>query len=129
MAQLTNYSVAGAFSVLVAAVAFLRRAPRGNTEQMETARQRRILATGRITDGAVIDVQELDSATDHGRQIIMYAYDVAGVHYDCSQDVTLLRPWVDLHSCRIGVATSVRYDPQNPGDSIVVAEHWCGPYS
>jgi hypothetical protein len=129
MAQLYTYGMTGALSFLVAAVALMRGGRKRTEEQIETTRLRRIVATGRITDGAVIDVQELDSTTDHGRQIIMYAYDVAGVHYDCSQDVTLLRPWVDLHSCRIGVATSVRYDPQNPGDSIVVAERWCGPYA
>ncbi len=129
MAQLYTYGMTGALSFVVAAMALLRRGGRGTSSQMEMARLRRIVATGRITDGAVIDVQELDSATDHARQVIMYTYDVAGVHYDCSQDVTLLRPWVDLHSCRIGVATSVRYDPQNPSDSIVVAERWCGPHS
>jgi hypothetical protein len=33
---------------------------------------------------------------------------------------------VDVYSCRLGLATSVKYDTQNPGDSIVVAEGWTG---
>ncbi len=47
-------------------------------------------------------------------QMVIYTYDVAGVQYECSQDVTHLRQFLDLHSCRIGVATSVKYDPQPP---------------
>jgi hypothetical protein len=59
-------------------------------------------------------------------QLVFYTYDVAGVQYECSQDVTHLRQYLDLHSCRIGVTTSVKYDPHSPGNSIVVAETWCG---
>ena len=45
---------------------------------------------------------------------------------EASQDITYLRQWVNLHSCRLGVPTSVRYDPQNPGNSLVVTERWMG---
>ena len=55
-----------------------------------------------------------------------YKYDVAGVTYECSQDVTYLRHWINLHSCRLGLHTSVKYDPQNPGNSLVVSENWMG---
>jgi hypothetical protein len=51
---------------------------------------------------------------------------VAGVSYEASQDVTYLRQRINLQSCRLGVPTSVRYDPQNPGNSLVVAEKWNG---
>jgi len=40
--------------------------------------------------------------------------------------VTYLRPMINLHSCRLGLPTSVRYDTQNPGNSIVVSEGWMG---
>jgi hypothetical protein len=48
------------------------------------------------------------------------------VTYEASQDVTHLRHRVDLHTCRIGVPTSVKYDPHNPANSIIVAEEWSG---
>ncbi len=95
-------------------------------EQRETLRRQRVSAQGRITDGTVLDVQEFDPGAGYPVQMIVYTYDVAGVHYECSQDVSQLRQFVDLHSCRIGVATSVKYDRRHPGDSIVVAESWCG---
>src|ERR1035438_8335018 len=31
-----------------------------------------------------------------------------------------------LHSCRLGLPTSVKYDPHNPGNSLVVSESWMG---
>jgi len=48
------------------------------------------------------------------------------VSYEASQDVTYLRQLINLHSCRLGVPTSVRYDPQNPINSMVVSERWVG---
>jgi hypothetical protein len=40
--------------------------------------------------------------------------------------VTYLRQWINLHSCRLGLPTSVKYDPHNPGNSLVVSESWMG---
>ncbi|MDR3763259.1 MAG: hypothetical protein P4M01_04115 [Acidobacteriota bacterium] len=120
------YAIAAA--VLLLGALALRLARRGGKSAglREVLRRQRINTTGRITDGTVLDVQEFDSDTDHGAQYVLYTYDVAGVQYECSQDVTRLRQFLDLHSCRIGVNTSVKYDPHQPGNSIVVAETWCG---
>jgi len=120
------YPAAGVLALLgISALTLMRR--RGKTpEQREVLRRQRINAQGRITDGTVIDVQEFDSDTDCPVQMVIYTYGVAGVQYECSQEVTQLRQYLDLHSCRIGVNTSVKYDPHHPGNSIVVAENWCG---
>jgi hypothetical protein len=121
-----NYSFAlGALGVAILGYALLRRKP---TSPDEVERKRRVWLTevGRITDGTVIDVQELPAGTRNPAIMLIYQYDVAGVSYEASQDVTYLRQWINLHSCRLGVPTSVRYDPHNPGNSLVVAEGWIG---
>jgi hypothetical protein len=94
----------------------------------EIERERRdwLNQVGRITDGTVIDVQELVPNGHAAATMLIFQYDVGGVSYEASQDVTYLRQLVNLHSCRLGVPTSVRYDPQNPGNSIVVSEKWMG---
>ncbi len=120
------YATAAIVLLAGAAALFLVRRGGSSPAQREVLRRTRINQTGRITDGTVLDVQEFDSTTDHGTQLVVYTYDVAGVQYECSQDVTCLRQFLDLHSCRIGVNTSVKYDPHHPGNSIVVAETWCG---
>lgn len=102
------------------------RARRKSPEQRERERRERLNQVGRITDGTVIDVSELSENGRGAMQLLIYNYDVRGVSYEASQDITHLRQYVDLHSCRIGVPTSVKYDPQNPGNSIIVSERWNG---
>jgi hypothetical protein len=110
---------------------FLRRKPK-SPEELERERREWLDRVGRITDGTVIDVQEMTvngskkSSAPRAATLLIYHYDVAGVSYEASQDVTYLRQWINLHSCRLGLPTSVRYDPHNPGNSIVVSEKWMG---
>jgi len=98
-----------------------RRSP----AQRERERREKISATGRITDGTVLDVREAEEAGAE-RQFLIYSYDVGGVEYECSQEVTELRPYINMHSCRLGLPASVKYDPHNPGNSILAAETWMG---
>ena len=114
-----------AAGLLVAAMAFAR-GRRKTAEQLEQERRARISEIGRITDGTVIDVSEVEIQEAGEMQLLIYQYDVAGVSYEASQDVTALRHRVDLHSCRAGLMTSIKYDPSNPGNSIVIAENWNG---
>lgn len=95
-------------------------------EQREAMRRQRITERGRITDGTVLDVQEFEAEPGRLLQLVLYTYDIAGVQYECSQDVTTLHPFVDIHTCRIGVTASIKYDPRSPGNSIVVSENWSG---
>jgi hypothetical protein len=118
--------IAGGSVTLLGAYVLLRRKPK-SPEEIERERRAWLETAGRITDGTVIDVQELASANGHPPAVMLiYKYDVAGVSYECSQDVTYLRHWINLHSCRLGLQTSVKYDPQNPGNSLVVSENWMG---
>lgn len=102
------------------------RLRRKTPEELERERRLRISEIGRITDGTVIDVNEMQIDGSDEIQLLIYRYDVAGVSYEASQDVTSLRHRVDLHSCRTGLMTSIKYDPTNPGNSIVIAENWTG---
>lgn len=124
------YALAGGLVTAVALTA-LHFATRRKKSAVDYERERRELLDriGRIIDGTVIDVAELNLDEPNASQLLIYQYDVAGVQYEASQDVTHLRQHVDLHNCRIGVPTSVKYDPQNPGNSIVVSERWTGLHS
>jgi hypothetical protein len=127
MDSLRIYGLAAAGVALAGgAYALVRRKPK-TADDIECERRTWLNGVGRITDGTVIDVQELDLESSHrAATMLIYKYDVAGVSYECSQDVTYLRHWVNLHSCRLGLPTSVKYDPQNPGNSLVVSETWMG---
>jgi hypothetical protein len=119
------YSVVLGCAAIISATYFLLTRKPKSPEELERKRREWLDSVGRITDGTVIDVQEIpfDGRTS---TMLIYQYDVAGVSYEASQDITYLRQWVNLHSCRLGLPTSVRYDPQNPGNSLVVSERWMG---
>jgi hypothetical protein len=126
MIPVSTYTVAlGAIGLAAMSYALLRRKPK-TPDELERKRRSWLNEVGRITDGTVIDVQELASGTERAATMLIYQYDVAGVSYEASQDVTYLRQWINLHSCRLGVPTSVKYDPHNPGNSLVVSEGWIG---
>jgi hypothetical protein len=128
MGSLGYYPVL-AFGAAAAIVgyALLSRNPKRSGDVMELERRTQLTKGGRIIDGTVIDVHEMDeSPTQSQMLLLVYTYDVAGVTYEASQDVTHLRQFIDLYSCRLGLPASVKYDPHNPGDSIVISETWSG---
>jgi len=112
-------------AVLSLAYLLLRRKPK-TADDLERERRAWLDRIGRITDGTVIDVQEMPGTRERPSTFLIYQYDVAGVSYEASQDVTYLRQFINLHSCRLGLPTSVRFDPHNPGNSLVVSERWMG---
>jgi len=127
MDSLRIYGVVAAGVALLGGAYTLLRRKSKTEDDIERERRTWLNGVGRITDGTVIDVQELDlESSPRPATMLIYKYDVAGVSYECSQDVTYLRHWVNLHSCRLGLPTSVKYDPQNPGNSLVVSETWMG---
>lgn len=118
-----------AFGVTAGIIGYALLSKKNKKPAEDTERQRRTDLTrgGRIIDGNVIDVLELeDEKTARQTILLVYTYDVAGVTYEASQDVTHLRQFIDLYSCRLGLPSSVKYDPHNPGDSIVISETWSG---
>lgn len=126
MSALRYYpALVGGATLLAVGTAYFLRKGRKTPEQLERERRLRISTHGRITDGTVIDAQEI-SKDGHNFQMLIFQYDVAGVSYEASQDITHLRQYVDIHTCKVGLPSSVKYNPQNPGDSIVIAEDWSG---
>ncbi len=120
-------ALVGGATLLAFGVGYILRSRRKTPEQIEQERRMRISTHGRITDGTVIDAQEMSGGDGtEPVQLLIFQYDVAGVSYEASQDITHLRQFVDIHTCRVGLPSSVKYDPQNPGDSIVIAEDWSG---
>jgi hypothetical protein len=125
----------------VASYVLTRRKP--SAEELERARRDLLAQSGRITDGTIMDTMintmimethpaghspsEADAPqTSSGPvpDIIVYNYRIAGVTYECAQDVTMLAELV--HNIRTDLPIQVRYAPHNPANSIVVAETWSG---
>lgn len=111
----------------VAAYLTMRRRP--SEEELERERRAQLVRAGRIIDGTIMDI----AGTEHGEgarttdiRFIRYKYEIGGVEYECSQDVTALRDRVKAEDLRLSFPCSVRYDVRRPENSIVVAENWSG---
>jgi len=110
-------------------IAWSKMRKRPTEEELERQRRQQLVKTGRIIDGTILDISDVDtveSGRAGGMQLILYKYEIAGVVYECSQDVTHLKDHVNIYECRLSFPCSVRYDPHTPSNSIVVAEEWSG---
>lgn len=113
------------------AVSFLIFRKRPSAEELERTRRLFLVQSGRIVDGMLLDVCEVEAhngrhATGRMLTMLLFNYRIGGVDYECSQDVTDMAELVDAAQVRLGFPCSVRYQPGNPQNSIVVAEKWSG---
>lgn len=126
-AQLEAAIAASGIALAIGAWLLLRRKPEP-PEERERRRRAHLSLTGRIIDGIVLDAsaREDEGGDPAAADLIFYQYEIAGVTYESSQEVTHLRDHVDLRNCRVDLPASVRYDAKNPANSIVISESWNG---
>ena len=135
--------LAVAAAIVVAAavgvVVWLRRPPR-DEEEIERKRRSHLNKIGRIVEGQVLEIADAPAqirppvrGTAHaeiggnGRRImIFYAYTINGVSYETAQDITGMEEQACLDRLVEGQPASVKYDPSNPSNSILVSDDWSG---
>jgi hypothetical protein len=134
---ITTVGFGVAVGIGVVSYRLARRKP--TAEEIERQRRELLASSGRITDGTIMDTmiteaRNGDTRAEHefvqveesvpAPSIIVYNYRIAGVTYECAQDVSALADRV--HGIRTDLPIQVRYSPRNPANSIVVAESWSG---
>jgi hypothetical protein len=95
-------------------------------EELEQRRRDFLVRSGRIVDGMLLDVYEVDAEDGRKLSLVLFNYRIGGVDYECSQDITNMAEIIDPTRIQLGLPCSVRYQPGNPQNSIVVAEQWTG---
>ncbi|MGH9476465.1 MAG: hypothetical protein ACRD1C_09035 [Terriglobales bacterium] len=121
------YVAAAAAILAVAAAVWWLRRRRPTPEQLECARRLRLHAIGRLAAGEILDL--IAAPAEAGEQApptLLYQYEVRGVTYEASQPLYLVPVPLDPRSWIPGLPVQVKYDPVNPGNSIVACEHWNG---
>jgi hypothetical protein len=99
---------------------------RPTAEELERARRQFLVQSGRLADGMLLDIFEVKTEDGRTLTMLLFSYRVGGVDYECSQDITDMPGVVDTAQVRAGFPCTVRSQPGNPQNSIVVAEEWSG---
>ena len=134
---------AGAAGVLLVGTAIYQwrnRPP--TTDDLERQRRLHVNQVGRIAEGQVVELAEHEAtppasrgifgrkarpvANNRARQLVSYSYAISGVTYHTAQDITGLQGQIRFERLVAGQPASVKYDPANPSDSILVADDWSG---
>jgi hypothetical protein len=132
-----------AILAIIGLIFWLRRKPEdsGALERQRCAYLNRV---GRIVEGQVLEIAEhtRDAKDSEARQggmfgksrpsvpatqkLIHYTYSISGVTYETAQDITGLEERLLLTRAAAGQTASVKYDPSNPSNSILLADDWSG---
>lgn len=128
--------VAGAGVAALAGGYFLLRKKPEDPSAMERERRSYLNRVGRIVEGHIVEISDSDSAASNGnsagiganaaQRLLYYSYSISGVTYETAQDITGLDARAHLSRVAAGQTASVKYDPSNPSNSILVADDWSG---
>lgn len=86
-------------------------------ERREQRRRLELHLHGRLGDALLTECHE---------NTLYYTYEVRGVHYTASQDISSLRDQLPGAPERLGGMVNMKYAAQNPANSILVCEEWSG---
>src|ERR1700722_19148000 len=86
-------------------------------ERREQRRRLDINLNGRLGDALLTECDE---------NTLYYTYQVRGVHYAASQDISSLRDQLPGAPDELGGMVNMKYAAQNPANSILVCEEWSG---
>ena len=113
------------FAALAGVTAYMMLRKQLTPEQKEEIRRTRLALEGRVIDGTLLETAPAGAEP----LALIYRYRVSGVTYECGQDVSMLTsllPDLGEASAIFGLPVQVRYDRDNPADSIVISETWNG---
>jgi hypothetical protein len=125
----SGWEIAGgvaSVAVVGGAVAWFLLRKRPTEEELEQLRRQLLVQSGRLVDGMLLDICEMTTEDGRALSLLLFSYRIGGVDYECSQDITNLSTILDKEQIRVGFPCTVRYQPGNPQNSIVVAEGWSG---
>jgi hypothetical protein len=144
MAGIVVLAAGGAF--------FLFRKKPEDSDDNERERRAYLNRIGRIVEGHILEVvdraggeqpprTDIPKVSEKGagllgkrtiavrngaQKLLYYSYSISGVTYETAQDVTGLEEQAHLKRIAVGQAASVKYDPSNPSNSILLADDWSG---
>jgi hypothetical protein len=134
--------MAAAAIAAIAMVAYAFFRPAEPPQETERKRRLQLNQIGRIAEGQVVELVEHPPEEPAAkrmfgprarpipdtrpRHLVSYSYAISGVTYHTAQDITGLEGQIRFERLVTGQPASIKYDPANPSDSIIVADDWSG---
>jgi hypothetical protein len=136
-------AMCGAAVAAIAMIAYAFFRPSEPPQELERRRRLHLNQIGRIAEGQVVELVEHPPEAPGSskgvlrsrarplpdtrpRQLVSYSYAISGVTYHTAQDITGLEGQIRFERLVAGQPASIKYDPSNPSDSILVADDWSG---
>jgi hypothetical protein len=136
-------AIVGGSIATIALLAYAFARPASDPDAEERKRRLHLNHIGRIAEGQVVELAQHPApvaeprrgllgtkaprlADVRPRHLVSYIYSISGVTYQTAQDITGLESQVRFERLVAGYPASVKYDPSNPSDSILVADDWSG---
>ena len=118
--------IAAAVVVLIGAglFAYLKLLRKKDPAELERLRRLELGRTGRIVAGEITGLIEPEG--ENTALLLVYRYDIAGVTYEVSQDVSMMPAVASQAHHLVGKGISVKYDMKHPSNSIAICEEWSG---
>jgi hypothetical protein len=110
-------TISAIFLAGIGALRWLSARTKRDPAERERRRRLQVGSEGRIVDGSIVDV--IDAS-------VLYSYTVAGVEYQCAQDLSALSEAVPESLDSLIGPVTVKYLPANPGNSVIASENWSG---
>jgi hypothetical protein len=86
-------------------------------EERERQRRAALVSNGKMGDATILEIRE---------DLVLYSYAVRGVAYTASQELSALKSLLPHDLTGTLGPVLVKYDAQNPANSIILAEDWSG---
>ena len=108
-----------AIAVVSLGAYLLWRALRSWRDPVERERKRRsiLYQQGRMAQALITDFRD---------SVFYYSYEISGVAYAASQDVSALGARVPSEPSALIGHSALKYHPRNPANSILICEEWSG---
>lgn len=114
---IASAGVTAALAIMVWTLWQNRLTPLQRELRREFRRRQTIAREGRIIEATVNDIQD---------DAIYYSYQLQGVVYHTSQDVSVFRDTLPVARERLVGPAACKYIVTNPANSLVICEEWSG---
>ncbi|MGH9560819.1 MAG: hypothetical protein ACRD3S_05125, partial [Terracidiphilus sp.] len=89
-------------AVIATFAGYLMQRRRPTPEELERERREFLVQSGRLVDGMLLDVYDVENEGGPKRTFLLFNYRIAGVNYECSQEITAMRAIVEAGEVRAG---------------------------